>query len=462
MRGRFTLSVLALVFAAREARAEICARPTDPQGALGYSYDTETPAHFDTAKVRVWYVTTGKHSVRPASTRGDGVPDDVARVGEVTEDALHKYAAMGYRAPLTDEDPSCGSNGGDGRLDVYLVHFTAADGTTVAERCKTVGAATQCASFILAEANFQGRYPTVDEGIRTVLPHEAFHTVQNAYDAELDRFWAEGTAQWAVKTLDPSLRDLERFLPSFFKEEGRSIDVPPGGVTAGYLYGAAIWPVFLTRRFDQAIVREILEAEGASGTSALDAARDVLGRRQGSLDDAWPTFWTWNASTGARADVTGYPDAALYPLLATHELADVVSGVTSGSTAHAYHVAPTSRVDVTLESEGAHHAYLLPLEGGKAVLAKAAALPTTTEGEALVVLTSLTKSKADAPFTLKVAAAADAPPSSPSPSAEAGSGDSSGGCSISRGGTQSGTGYPIVAALLALACRRRRKAGVQA
>jgi hypothetical protein len=186
------LSVLALVLAAIEARGEVCARPTDPEGYAGYSYDTGTPTFFDTATVRVWYVTSGKHSVRPATSRGDGVPDDVARVGEVTENALHNYAAMGYRAPLTDEDPSCGSNGGDGRLDVYLVHFTAADGTTVAERCTTSSAAVQCASFILAEANFQGRYPTVDEGIRTVLPHEAFHAVQNAYDAELDRFWAEG------------------------------------------------------------------------------------------------------------------------------------------------------------------------------------------------------------------------------------------------------------------------------
>lgn len=450
------VSILALVLAAREARAEIGARPTDPQGAQGYSYDAEPAAHFDTANVRVWYVTSGKHSVRPASSRVDGVPDDVARVGEVTESALQTYAAMGYRAPIADEDSSCGSNGGDGRLDVYLVHFAAADGTTVAECCKAVGSATQCASFILVEANFQGRYPTVDEGIRTVLPHEVFHTVQNAYDAELDRFWAEGTAQWAAKTLDPSLHDLERFLPSFFEEEGRSIDVPPGGVTAGYLYGAAIWPVFLTRRFDPAIVREILEEEAASGASALDAAREVLEHRRSSLDDAWPTFWTWNASTGARADATGYADAALYPLLPSHELADVVSGITSGSIAYVYHVAPTARVDVTLESNGTHRAYLLPLEGGKAVLAKATALPTATESEALVVLTSLTKSKADAPYTLRVTAATDEPTPSSSPSSAEPRAESSGGCSASRAVPRGGAEYAIAAALLLLVVRRGR------
>lgn len=204
--------VLALACSAKVARAGDCVRPTDPQGFAGYRYDDATPAHFDTENVRVWYASSGKHSVRTASTRDDGVPDDVARVGAVTEDALARYAAMGYRPPVSDADPTCGSNGGDGRLDVYLVHFTAADGMTVAERCVPSNGGTPCASFIFAEANFAGRYATADEGIRTVLPHETFHAVQNAYDAELDRYWAEGTAQWAAKTLDPSLRDLERFL----------------------------------------------------------------------------------------------------------------------------------------------------------------------------------------------------------------------------------------------------------
>lgn len=466
MRRRGLFSLFALVLMAKEARGETCTRPTDPAGFAGYRYDATTPAFFDTASVRVWYVKEGNHAVRPASQRADGVPDDVARVGEVTEDALQRYRAMGFRAPLSDADTSCGSNGGDGRLDVYLVHFASADGTTIAERCNTSGAAPTCASFVLAEANFEGRYPTVDEGIRTVLPHEAFHTIQNAYDAALDRFWAEGTAQWAAKTLDPSLHDLERFLPSFFEAERRSIDLPPGGVTAGYLYGAAIWPVFLTQRFDTAIVREILEEEASTGDAAFDAARAVVEKRRGVMDDEWSLFWRWNASTGARADGAGYTDAKLYPMLATHDLVDVVSSVTSGSTGYVYRVSPSARVTVALESQGAHRAYLVPVAGGKALLAKAAALPAEADGEALVVLTSLSTSKVDAPYTLRVSRAPSDPvPDPPSPPASSPPtttpterGDAiGGGCSSTpTRAPDGGIPYAVAAMSLWLVRRRRR------
>lgn len=465
MRGRVALSVLGLVFAAGEARAEVCTRPTAPEGYAGYRYDGATPSFFDTERVRVWYAMSGEHSVRLESSRADGVPDDVASVATITEEALQAYAAMGFRAPVSDEDTSCGSNGGDGRLDVYLVRFGGADGMAARERCTIVGPATQCATFVLAEANFEGRYPTVEDGIRTVLPHEVFHAVQNAYDADLDRFWAEGTAQWAAKLLAPSLPDLERFLPAFFKEEGRSIDLPPGGVTAGFLYGSAIWPVFLSQRFDLAIVREIFEAAAATGASALDAAAIALEARQRSLEDEWLTFWTWNASTGTRADASGYPDAARYPMLTVNELGDAASGVTSGSTGYVYRVAPRERVTVSLASEHGHRAQLLPLDDGKAVLASAASLPADTDREALVVVTSLTRSKVDAPFTLRVASApideppADDEPAAPPPAEEAPfppPAPASGGCSsspaTSRGG---GAALPLMAGLMVMRRRRR-------
>lgn len=438
MKGRFAPLTVLAAFAAlgigRNAAAQACVRPTDSGGFAGYMYDP-APLHFDTSKVRVWYAVSGTHSVRTASTRSDGVPDDVASVGSVTEDALNRYAQMGYRAPISDADPACGSNGGDGRLDVYLVHFAGADGTTTAERCQTVNGARQCASFILAEANFEGRYATADEGIHTVLPHETFHTVQNAYDADCDRFWAEGSAQWAAKTLDPALHDLERNLPSFFEAEGRSIDAPVGGVTAGYLYGAAIWPVFLEHHYDANLIREIFEQEGNTGGSALDAARAVLDKRATSLDDAWPTFWSWNASTGARADGAGlgYPDAATYPQLALHELDGEVSGVTSGSSALVYHLAASGPVTVSLVTASSHRATVLPMAGGKVDLSKAAAAPTNVDGEALIVLTSLTASKVDAPYTLKTSAA-------PASADGAGDGGVDGGTTLTATTTSSSSG----------------------
>jgi hypothetical protein len=308
---------------------------------------------------------------------------------------------------------------------------------TGTEQCRTAGAATHCASFLLAEADFTGRYATPSEGIRTVLPHEAFHAVQNAYDAAMDRYWAEGTAQWAAKRIDPSLTDLERALPAFFREAGRAIDVPPGGVTAGFLYGAAIWPVFLSQFVDDDVVREAFEAEGAQGGTAIAAVESALRGRGVPFDDAWVTFWTWNSSTGARAEVpwvkgAGYTEGARYPLVPLQPFAVDAGGVTSGRATYLHDVprgALTSQAsdgsgaatesggqvprELSLQSPGGEHrGVFVPLEAGQAKVTKALALPVTlgpgTEGGGIVVVTSLSDSKRDAPYTLSVRAVAAA------------------------------------------------------
>ncbi len=398
-----TFSAIAVMFFAVTSRAETCVRPTDAAGYGGFKYDTAPTQTFDTPHVRVFYTVTGPHAVRPATTRADNVPDDVALVGQTTEDALVRYAQMGYRAPLSDADATCGSNGGDGRLDVYLVHFPAADGSTMAERCAKQGNVFTCSAFILAEANLAAHYASAEIGARTVLPHEAFHAVQDAYDAEMDRYFAEGTAQWAAKALDPTLKDLEKNLPAFFKGSGRAIDSPIGDVTGSYLYGAAIWPLFLGQHYDANLIRESFEREATSGPPSLGAVGSALEGRGTSLKDAWSTFWSWNAATGKRADVSGYPDAASYPLLAVTELTDTVTTLTSGSMSHVYHVAPSVRsVAAFASTDDVHSGVVLPIENGHVVLARAMPLPATIETEALVIVTSVSKTLADSPYTLNV------------------------------------------------------------
>ncbi|WP_394832478.1 ABC transporter substrate-binding protein [Pendulispora rubella] len=454
--------------AAAEAHAQTCTRPTDPAGHAGYAYGAAAVAHFDEARARVWYTTEGEHRVHAASTRPDGVPDEVARAAAVTQDALERYAGMGFRAPPSDEDTTCGSNGGDGRLDVYLVHFTAADGTAVPERC--VG--RQCASFILAESKLGERYPTADIGIRTVLPHEVFHTVQNGYDAEMDRFWAEGTAQWAAKTLDPTLTDLESFLPAFFREPSRSLDLPPGGASGAYLYGSAIWPVYLTETRGNDIVRTILEAEGADGSPALKATDAVV--RPSSLATAFTRFAVWNTATGTRAMNAGYRDAKKYPMLSVPDFPaeGSVRRATSGLASFYYRLEVDAAKLLAFEGDPARtSATLVPLENGAARIDRATALspasPTRVEAESIVVVSGVTTSKTDANFTLTLSTPPPQtppppvdhppPPSSPNPDSGSGASSDSGGCSVSpsspRGG---GSAFAILLtlALFAAACGR--------
>jgi hypothetical protein len=400
-------AVVGLLALAGVARAQCFhTRPTDPGGFGGYAYGTATVQSFAGTAVRVWYAVDGSSAVNLATTRTDGVPDYVALAASVTDDALGQYAAQGYRAPLGDGGyPACSSNGGDGLFDVYLVAMSGADGQTVAEQCRLQDSAQACVSYVLAASRLDLLYASADEGIRTVLPHETFHAVQNAYDAMLDRFWAEGTAQWAAKRLDPSLMDLERFLPAFFKSTSRSIDFPPGGVTSSYLYGAAIWAVFLTKRHPPVLIRQILEQEALAGLSALDATDSVLKTQGSSLAADFTLFAEWNATTGARADASGYPNAASYPQVTVAEatLDALPSDITSGLASFYYHLNAPNEVNLGINTDATRNAAtLIPMTGGVPKLADARPLPATFAGDAIVVVNGITTLKTDAPFALTI------------------------------------------------------------
>jgi MYXO-CTERM domain-containing protein len=461
----FALCAFAGVTAyAGRAAAEDCStrRPTDAGGFAGYAYGASEVKSYATAHIRVWYTIDGANAVRPQSTRADLVPDDVAVAGDTTEAAYGKYLEMGFRAPLGDGGhPACVTNGGDDKIDVYLLRFQSADGQTVHEQCKP-GAVSTCPTFIMAEARLDQRYGSYAEGVRTVLVHELFHSVQSAYNAEMDGFWLEGSAQWAAKTVSPEIGDLERLLPDFFKEVGRSIDSPPGGAAVGFLYGAAVWPVFLDEHFGKDAVRTMMEELGSRKETAMAAADLVLPKLGSSTGDAFPLFLAWNAATGSRAGTGGYKNAAKYPKLVIGELpeGDKVDDLTAGFSYHMYHTQAAKPTEYTLDTDPARNrGMLLPLTGGVADVARAKPLPATLEGEGIVIVTGVSAKKSDAAFTLRWQAPNAS--SSSTSSSSGGSGDgSSGGCSAAAGsaGSASGTGAVLAAVALCVLAARRRKA----
>lgn len=456
-------AVTSLVVTALTARADAaCAgRPTDPSGYQGYAYEVGTAKSFAGARVRVHYATSGANAPDPATTRGDGVPDSVALSAEIGDTALAKYAEMGFKQPPPDS--ACASNGGDDKLDVYLVAFTGADGQTVPESC--TGQA--CSSFVLSESNFSDRgYPTAAEGFRTVIAHELFHAVQNGYDSELDRFWAEGTAQWAMKSVYPELIDFERQLPAFFVDPTRSLDTQPSGVTAGFLYGSAVWPLFLTLRHGPETVREIFERE-LDGTKSIAATEAVLATKTSSLAEDYPLFGAWNAATKGLAGEGGYPDAAKYPGVKAAALAEGATGITSGLAYYVYRGTLDAPVKIAIETDAARNAGVaVPIVAGKPQLAGAKALPADMEGDVLVVVAGTTTKKTDASFTLRLLpidpGSTSSGGASSGSSGDAGGGDGDGdggGCAVaSDGPSHTGGAFAALAVAVAGALGLRARA----
>jgi len=255
-------------------------------------------------QILVHYATSGADAVPAADVDADGVPDFVATIATTAEQALARFIELGFRAPRSD-----GTLGGDGRIDIYLRDLTAADGNTGIDSCD----AAHCIGYISAENDYaQLGYSSVLEGIRSVVPHELFHLVQDAYSSAQPSTWTEGSAVWSVEhQFGADNSDFERFLPSFLTRSYRPFERPSGGFGDSYPYGAALWPYFLEHRFGVATVVDAWEA--SEQATFLDAI-DVAVRSAGStIDDTWTEFTRWNAFTGARAAAGPYPDAGSWP-----------------------------------------------------------------------------------------------------------------------------------------------------
>jgi hypothetical protein len=265
----------------------------------------------DGGRFRVWYVTSSLDAVDPADiSPQDGIPDFAAEVAAVAEQTYDYFVAeLGFRPPLVDADYLPAADvGGDARFDIYLIDFANADGSYQADGCLTDR--DWCLGYVLMENDFEGfSYPSDQVAIRVLVPHEFFHAVQYAYDANQDVKWTEGTAVWIEERFYPEQDDYERLVRLFLEKPFRAFDRPSGSGFDGYPYGAAIWATFLDERYGPDVVRQVWEAldssDGSAATDFLTATDAVLQTEyQSDLAEAWLEFTRWNLFTDNRADPT--------------------------------------------------------------------------------------------------------------------------------------------------------------
>lgn len=396
----FAITLVTLLGASRVARAACEGRPTDAGAYMSIS--TGAPASFDAAggRVRVHYATTGAAAIDQTTTAPNTAPDFAVRAAEIAEDAVARYEAFGYRAVVSDATP-CASNGGDGRIDLYFVSFGAGDGQTAPEIC----AGRACNGYMMVEANPLG-YASDEEALKVIVPHELFHMVQYAYTPDLPAWLAEGTAQWATDKLDPVLTDMEAFFPAWFEEADRSIDSPPGGAAGAYLYGAAVFPLFLDQAHDDRVVLDTLEGihGGAAVFPALDAA---LVARSSDVARTLPLFQAYTLATGSRHGELGFTDGGDYPMRDVTTLdvveGELVSAILVGFGSRAYFVdLPTdagSRLTFTADPARLA-AHFVPARDGKADLAARAPLGEVVSGPGFLLVSGISTSKQDAPFSI--------------------------------------------------------------
>ena len=293
------------------ARAE---RPT--AGGL-WSYESSDVVVFydePTGRVRVHYSESGPNQAAERDSDGSGVPDIVQDTGRIAAESLALFEELGFRPPVPESDFGLEILGGSPAFDFYLVDFGGgSDGSFGLDACLEVPRV--CAGHMLVENDFAGSgYASVTLGLETVVPHELFHGIQAAYEAELPMWLSEGSATWAERRWDSGSNDYMRLCDGYLDDTQRPIYKAPGGPATSWAYGTGIWLDFLgSETGDEVWVIDLLSAlerESADPVDVVPAMIQVMDDYGVELGPAWLKFSEWNLATEDRSGVAQSYDYA--------------------------------------------------------------------------------------------------------------------------------------------------------
>jgi hypothetical protein len=294
----------------RTTARRLLARPTDAaDDPLGNGYSpSAVPRRTCDAHVCIHWVETTRDAPPLADADSSGIPDWV----ETTQDTFaHVWTTevdvLGYAPPLPDIGSV--SNGGDGRLDVYLVDIGRQG---YFGYCTTDDpedwSATKVSAYCVIDDDFADPVLEVAvplTGLRVTAAHEFFHAVQFGYDWLEDLWFMEGTAVWMEDEVYDGANDLLRYLGAR-SPLGRP-DVPLDTGRPGHEYGAWLFWRYASERLGQGIVRSAWTRAGG-GDYSLRATRRALHARGTGLTSVFAGFGAANRTPHA-----SYREGALYP-----------------------------------------------------------------------------------------------------------------------------------------------------
>ncbi|MDZ4723175.1 MAG: hypothetical protein SGI97_04630 [candidate division Zixibacteria bacterium] len=289
----------------------------------------------------IHYTKTGTDAVFQANvdSDGDGHPNYVEMVGVIADSVYNSIVnVMGYPAPPAD---SFYLSGGDEKYDIYLTDLgTGIFGLAYIDSTYIGNPITLSAtSFIELENDFQqiDRYKDRPlDAVRVTLAHEYFHAIQFGIDhteadvvnQQVKRYWMEMSAVWMEEQLYDHINDYYSYLPYFFEDPQSSLQRFIGFADF-HPYGAAIFPLYLSEKFDPALIREIWLRCGTLGFGGqvFTAINQILANPMygSSLSGAFNEFWLWNYFTGQYTETApngiGYEEAVAYPIIPLTEMA---------------------------------------------------------------------------------------------------------------------------------------------
>jgi len=190
---------------------------------------------------------------------------------------------LGFKAPLSDLPIAC--DGGDNRLDIYVVAGFGSRGATYPESAST----RQSSTFMVVRSGLAGG------ALQYILTHQFMHAVMWSYLMAADQVsygWMRNAlANWAVEAVYPRnatlLADASCHMNSnFLTITSRAAGSCSSSTTRGRDYGAYLLYQYIGRTMGNITVRQLLAAT-ATQITALDAIENTL---PGGLRTLWPKY----------------------------------------------------------------------------------------------------------------------------------------------------------------------------
>ncbi len=259
-------------------------------------------------RFRAHYDTSGSHAPDLTDLDMNGVPDWVDSTLAYLEYAWAvQIDQMGFNPPKSDN-----GLGGGSEIDVYIRNMGIGGPYGVVWPDDPFGN-TSSAYIILDNDYSEDHYLTKGyAALRVTTAHEFFHVIQFGYrnSPESLIWWMEQTATWMEDHIWDDVNDYLAYLVYFF--QGAKTE-PLDSNKGLFKYGAVIWPMYLSNRFGDNIIREAWEALALAENPRIGVLDAVI---PGGLNAALNEFGVWNYFTNYRAgNGHFYPDGPLFDSL---------------------------------------------------------------------------------------------------------------------------------------------------